>query len=401
MHGTAASCLKPKEKIVSHIFCDFVLSLAIKLSYRETCTLLDKILINDAGEHFRLMTVADFISRHGKDVDHEIRNLVGSVLESNGFDKDTGLPLDVEALPGTWKQEPPVPQDHDVIIRKCVDEINEGRTDIEKIRDSSITKCLSTETDADNCVYINIDDIGVKRQKLHRSVPRGADEAATVQNTVIHVQYGEESFTFNSSGMQSAMCLLTAFLLNNNLLENKRLIFISDGAAIIKDYIRKFFCWRPYTLCLDWYHLSKKSREYISGAIAGDIGTKKTYIRQFLRILWAGEYDSAMEYLDSLGKDAVKNNKVLKAMSDYIGRKSENICCYALRAKLGLINSSARGEKDNHILVAQRQKHNGMAWSCNGSYSLGLITSVYKNGFEEEWIRDKSIRLEFGSRKIA
>jgi hypothetical protein len=36
---------------------------------------------------------------------------------------------------------------------------------------------------------------------------------------------------------------------------------------------------------------------------------------------------------------------------------------YAVRRQLGLRNSSNRGEKANDLLVAARQKHNGMSWS--------------------------------------
>ena len=58
------------------------------------------------------------------------------------------------------------------------------------------------------------------------------------------------------------------------------------------------------------------------------------------------------------------------------------IKCYVVRAKLGLRNSSNPIEKENDILVAQRQKHNGMSWSKNGSGSLASIKMVFQNGWK-------------------
>ena len=61
--------------------------------------------------------------------------------------------------------------------------------------------------------------------------------------------------------------------------------------------------------------------------------------------------------------------------------------CYALRAGLGLRNSSNPVEKTNDILVAQRQKHNGMSWSKYGSSALAAIEMVFYNGYEDIWFR--------------
>ena len=37
----------------------------------------------------------------------------------------------------------------------------------------------------------------------------------------------------------------------------------------------------------------------------------------------------------------------------------------------------ARTEKQNDILVAKRQKYNGMAWSPKGSLAITLVTASY------------------------
>lgn len=80
-------------------------------------------------------------------------------------------------------------------------------------------------------------------------------------------------------------------------------------------------------------------------------------------------------------------------------RKKEMIKCYAVRAKLELRNSSNPVEKENDILVAQRQKHNGMSWSKNGSDSLTAIKMVFQNGYEDIWFRQEQISFTISGSK--
>ena len=37
-------------------------------------------------------------------------------------------------------------------------------------------------------------------------------------------------------------------------------------------------------------------------------------------------------------------------------------------------------EKDNDIIVASRQKHNGMSWNMEGSSNLSALTAMIRNG---------------------
>ena len=53
--------------------------------------------------------------------------------------------------------------------------------------------------------------------------------------------------------------------------------------------------------------------------------------------------------------------------------------------------SSNRVEKANDLVVAMRQKHNGMAWSEKGSSALAVITASMINGEIEEWITKQKI----------
>ena len=113
---------------------------------------------------------------------------------------------------------------------------------------------------------------------------------------------------------------------------------------------------------------------------------RDTVLEAVLRFLWVGDVDGAENYLSSLEMGWVKNEKILNQLIDYFERKRDNIACYALRAKLGLRNSSNPVEKANDILVVQRQKHNGMSWSSDGSGALAAITMLWKNQRLDQWL---------------
>ena len=102
-------------------------------------------------------------------------------------------------------------------------------------------------------------------------------------------------------------------------------------------------------------------------AIKGSKDEKQQIKKELGSILWTGRYENAIKYLDSVKKSHVKNQTKIEELKDYIRRKSPNMTCYALRHELGLRISSNRVEKANDLVVATRQKHNGMSWSKNGS----------------------------------
>ena len=54
-----------------------------------------------------------------------------------------------------------------------------------------------------------------------------------IENTVIHIQAGNQQYTITAIGMKNAFARLVAFLLDNHLLEGYRLVFFTDGADVI------------------------------------------------------------------------------------------------------------------------------------------------------------------------
>jgi hypothetical protein len=92
-------------------------------------------------------------------------------------------------------------------------------------------------------------------------------------------------------------------------------------------------------------------------------------------------------------REKIKNKKEREHLIGYIDRNRDCIPCYALRKKLGLRVSSNPIEKANDLVVSNRQKHNGMSWSADGSTSLATLTSVRRNSDHMNWIPYPFLRV--------
>ena len=121
---------------------------------------------------------------------------------------------------------------------------------------------------------------------------------------------------------------------------------------------------------------------------------RNAILEKALHYLWAGDVAGASEYLSSLDSADIKNRKWLDNLLGYFQKKGDAITCYALRAKLGLRNSSNPVEKANDLVVAGRQKHNGMAWSLEGSGALAALQMIYLNNQPDLWFH-RSLRSLF------
>ena len=89
--------------------------------------------------------------------------------------------------------------------------------------------------------------------------------------------------------------------------------------------------------------------------------------------------------LKGIDTQHVKSQANIEKLIGYFERNRNLIPCYALRKELGLRNSSNKGEKSNDLIVAERQKHNEMSWSKEGSVSLATITALNLNNELHKW----------------
>ena len=196
--------------------------------------------------------------------------------------------------------------------------------------------------------------------------------------------------------MKTVLLYVIAFIFNNDLTGN-RFQFFTDGHTILNDTIIKCFCWyRNMGIILDWYHLEKKCKEQLS------LGLKNRDLRnQMLEtlkpLLWHGLTDKAICLISETNSAWIKNSTAMEKLEMYLNRNRTYIPCYAIRKELGLSNSSSIGEKMNDLLVAERQKHNGMSWSKSGSVALASITSLKRNNEHKRWFEKGTLDFKLAA----
>jgi len=224
-------------------------------------------------------------------------------------------------------------------------------------------------------VDICLDDVGVKKQKDERkSKPQennceielfAKKKRVYIQNTVIHVEHQGKSYMLNGYGVFHVLQLLLSFLVHNELNE-KTLTFFVDGHGLFSKVLQYFSWHKKVIIILDWYHLSKKCSELLSLALCGS-KIRNEILKDILPLLWNGLVNETVCYLNGIQKTMVKNTKELQHLISYLEKNTPMIPAYSVRKEIGLTNSSNRGEKANELLVAHRQKNNGMSWSKSGS----------------------------------
>ena len=388
VYGALADSLLPKERVLSLSFLEAASCVCTKASYRDAADILNRFLGRTDINTIKLRTLSDSMGRIGSEISKRLSDVTAHILSVYGFDDESGLPLEDAVLSSniTTAAIPQSVEPDKAEIDAVIAAVNDCRE--EKIPFSASE--IKTESVPGECVYVSIDDIGVKHQKDSRKEGSVRDYKY-VENTVAHIQYGGETYILTGIGMRNVFKSILAFLLVNNLL-SRELVFLTDGAQDIRSHIQSVFQFHPYIVILDWFHLKKRCQEWLSMAIRGK-DRRNAILEKALRYLWVGDTAGASGYLSSLDPADIRNRKWIDDLLGYFQKKGDAITCYALRAKLGLRNSSNPVEKANDLIVAQRQKHNGMAWSPHGSGALAALQMIYLNHQSDLWFHQKELRL--------
>ena len=369
-------------------FLEVASCVCTKTSYRNSADILNRFLGRTGTDTIKLRTLSDSICRAGTEISQELSDITSRILSMYGFDAESGLPSEGVMLSDSITRV--VPSDRAEIgtekIEEAISAVNNSHE--EKIpfkADDAKIEAAPSES-----VYVSIDDVDVKKQKDSRKKGSVRD-SKYVGNTVAHIQYGSRSFILTGIGMRNVFKSVLAFLLANNLLSHE-LIFMTDGARNLKSHIQSVFQFHPYTIVLDWFHLKKRCQERLSQSIRSK-DRRNAVLEKTLRYLWVGDVPGAIGYLRSLDPGDIKSMDWLEDLISYFNNKGDAITCYALRSQLGLRNSSNPVEKANDLLVAQRQKHNGMAWSSDGSGSLAALQMIYLNNQSGYWFQNRKLKF--------
>ena len=349
------------------------------MSYREAAQMLNRVRRDQHGTPSR--TLAHTVEVEGMRVQEVIRETAQHILEENGFTAE-GKPIAEQNEYGVTSE--PASSMPAAWVVGAIAEYNEGKDESARIDVDQAGKLYES---MDKTVNISLDDVGVKKQKETGRSPakERKDKREYVENTVGHVEHDGKRYIFNTSSIVAIMPLLVAFLLHNKLL-GCHLQFFVDGARNLQAAILKGFSWfGSFTMILDWYHLQQKCKMESSLALRNSV-LRNSLLEHILPLLWLGKIDAAIEVLRNVPTDHLKSGKTTEALITYYERNRPYIPCYALRKKLGLRNSSNKGEKANDLAVSNRQKHNGMSWSKEGSPALATITTLHLNNEENNWL---------------
>ena len=378
--------LQGEEKYRTEGFNEIALMYgASEESYRKTSSLLNRIRHQDeGGTPFR--TVREAVEHEGRLLHEYLENKTSAIFKENGFTPE-GYPQ--ASYPKLLTPNTSILEEED--IEELLDH-SRYVTDYKSEILSNPVPYEKTQTS----VNISIDDVGAKKQKEHRegkpTDPPSEKKRVYVQNTVVHVEKGGEAYILNGYGVLCVLRLLLGFLLHNELLSH-RLIFFVDGNYFYRKVLELFSWHKGLSLILDWYHLKKKCKSLLSMAMKST-EIRNQIVENLTPLLWHGLVDQAVIYLESLPDSEIKNDEARLDLITYLTRNRPMIPVYAVRKRLGLRNSSNRGEKANDLLVANRQKHKGMSWSKSGSVALATVTALKQNQEYEQWFRERDLKFK-------
>lgn len=335
-----------------------------------------------------MRTLSWIVESEGNKISEHVNSKVEQILEESEFFKD-GVPKNKESVYGVNGKDVCIDSD---TIKKAQQKYNESTENGIKIDDIQCQKLYLNPREATN---ISIDDVGVKKQVEHREINE-KKKTKYVRNTIVHVENAKEQYYLNAGNTASALKNLIAFLIYNRVL-NYFLEFFVDGERSLHNAILNKFSWhKSFNLVLDWYHLMKKCEMELSLAMKGKNNRNKV-LEDVLKFLWVGDIVNATAVLRGIEIQYIKSNTHIEKLIGYFERNINYIPCYALRKQLGLRNSSNRGEKANDIIVSERQKHNGMSWSKDGSVSLATITALKKNNELHKWFSTGTIDFKLSA----
>ena len=395
---SVASFMSPKEYVRSLCFEELSVSYSAAHSYRQAAKQLNRALRREADKEVKISTLNEHVESMGRKALTCLQATARDILEAH-LEGYAGDLTDVAIQSQLAELYPEAPScacaQVDDPFKEQVEQYNSGKDERDRIKRKDLVE--ATEPSPESTVYISVDDVGVQRQKDKRTDNYIKDKKR-VENTVIHVEADGRKHVITAIGMHNAFTLLTAFLISNELLGSHRIVFFSDGAQNIRSCIEAFFSFRmPVVHMLDWYHLEKRMKELLSMAVKGNKEAKATMRNVIGRMLWAGNVDEAIAYLEAIPKKSIKIQQRLDEAIDYLKRRKTHIPCYALRSLLSYRISSNPAEKANDRVVAVRQKHNGMSWSSAGSSSLALIAALELNNELDTWISTGTIPFNINS----
>ena len=374
----------------------------IHSSFNHTAELFNKIYNRSKNNEFIGKTLDDITTRNSDNIRKDIKKIAEKILTDNNFDCETGELIGrhtsnkFKALPYIDDVDNKTREDATLFINEHNTQFPDRKIDISEIE--------TLETDLDNVVYVSMDDVLVPHQREKRAVNGNEPVKTTkyVKHTNIWIKVKEFTHNITADSTLQGCLILLAFLLKNNLLEGKRYIFITDGAKEIKKHITDIFSQIPsieYKIYLDWYHLCKRVEDELSYALKRGKKNKEKndeINKSIFDQLWTKNTDTAINIIKNIEKSHIRDKTHIDILAKYLDERRNSICCYALRNRFKLLNSSNRVESLNYGSAGMRQKHRCCSWGYKGSHGLASITTLKMNDEFSDWLSSGTIRFSMG-----
>ena len=217
-------------------------------------------------------------------------------------------------------------------------------------------------------VVASVDEIEVRRPEKRRFLQLGTAYVRTVDGY---------RYLSGSLAMVLQQLLLLLRLCGGGL--DAKITLLGDGARWITRFFQeRLATWSRASLILDWYHCRKKCYD-LTSLICRGRKAKAELLGLLLKRLWRGQVQDALDILEAYRPQS-KNIAKLDELINYLTNRQAYIPNYRERRAQRQYISSAHVEKGNDLIVARRQKHQGMHWSEQTSDALAALRTLMLNG---------------------
>lgn len=289
----------------------------------------------------------------------------------------------------------------EIVVNKAVEVSKEIREQL-KINKAEIMPEINSEVEiynkADKEILLFDDAILVKEQKASREKSTTKSEESSkvwVSSDVITLEKADGGFQYitaliDEKGQEivSLEEVVRAKVIEEyaDKSEPLNIVAITDGAKAIRSHLVIIFG-VTITIILDWYHLVKRIREFMS-MIARNKEEKVKHLQFIFYHLWRGNTEFVFNYLTT--QVIAKNPLRLKELIEYLQKHNNEIIDYDKRKKAGKTIGSGRAEKSVDLVIGHRQKGKGMSWRDSGSKSLAILKTFELNhSWQHLWFPDQ------------
>lgn len=289
----------------------------------------------------------------------------------------------------------------EVVVNKAV-EVSKEIGEQLKANKAEIMPEINSEVEIYNKEQTEIllfdDAILVKQQKASReksTTKREESNKSWVSTDVIALEKADGEFQYITALIDEKGQEIVSLeeMVKAKLIEEYRdkrevlnVVAITDGAKAIRNQLITIFG-LTITIILDWYHLVKRIREFMS-MIARNKEEKVLHLQFIFYNLWRGNSYSVFDYLHT--QVIAKNPVRLKELIEYLQKHNYEIIDYDKRKKAGKTIGSGRAEKAVDLVIGHRQKGKGMSWRNSGSKSLAILKTFELNhSWQHLWFPDQ------------